>query len=194
MKPFIYKPGQILLLKRTHHDPFGSFIVNSQRITDVCHTAIVASDHPNPYLWTTGAHLINFGLSPLSEEMEGRHYYIAELESMTPDKLSKIFSTLSHFDGQPYGLHKVLLLMAKSNIPFTAEPSRLYPWLTPISKIRHPFCSESVAAAYWSAGINICQYYPDGTRWKEEPSAITPADIYLYACMKETKLNIVHEV
>lgn len=192
------KPGSLLIFQKSKNDPLGAFIVNSQRITQVSHASIIYSidDKTGKIMLatTSGESMGRFGIKDMTDEVAGRSFYVAEYENLTQDSLNEMKLVLASYIGQWYGLHKVAWLILKSNFPLTGEPTRLWPWLTPVNKIVNPFCSESIAAAFWSVGLNLCQQYPDGTKWKEEPSAITPADLYLYACMKETPLNIVAHI
>src|SRR5262249_2003819 len=100
------------------------------------------------------------------------------------EQIQTMLKICQNFSGQWYGFHKVILLMLRGNFPGIVH--RLFPWPTGLH-IRNPFCSEAVAAACWSAGLYVCR-----EMGKEEPSAITAANLYTYAMMKGTALNIIY--
>lgn len=182
------QPGDILLFKiKKDFDIWGKVITSEERDTDVCHATIIGH---RGFVWSTGVKKkfgvsAYFGAVKFENYLPGRSFYVCRLDNLSPVVCGEIMDTTYGFTGQVYGMWKVLLLTQKAK--FGGIVRRLYPWLTKV--VKNPFCSESVAYSYWQAGIRICE-----NMGKEEPSAITPANIKAYAQMKGTPLNIVHEI
>lgn len=182
------RPGDILLFKKKDgFDPVGSFITAQERDTNTCHAAMIGK---TGNIWTTGA-IKHFGCpifyGSVSPEtyLAGRDFTICRFINLTESQLGIMEANSVRMTGMIYGFHKVLLLIQKSK--FGGVVRRLYPWLT--KEVKHPFCSEAVSDSCWKANLPVCQ-----SMGKEEPSAITPANLYQYALMKGSPLNIVQEI
>jgi hypothetical protein len=117
--------------------------------------------------------------------LAGKSFYVCRHDSLSPDIKEILVRTAFAMQGQIYGIWKVILLIQLSK--FGGVVRRLHPWPTKV--VKNPFCSEAVAYCYWKAGLRICE-----EMGKEEPSAITPANIKAYAEMKGTPLNIIREI
>lgn len=181
-------PGDILLFKKKKgFDLWGSVITAEERDTDVCHAAFADSAS---FIWTTGAenHLgipAFYGYVKTEDYLAGKSFYICRYAWLTRVQTDKLNQTARSMQGQMYGIWKVVLLIQLSKLGGIVK--RLHPWITHV--VKNPFCSEAVAYCYWQAGLRICE-----EMGKEEPSAITPANIKAYAQMKGTPLNIIQEV
>jgi len=188
--PNNYQPqsGDILLFKpKKGFDPIGSFITAEERDTDVSHAAFIGF-HEN-LVWTTGAETkfglqFFYGADLVERYIKNRGFYVCRYDGITMNQKMLLFDRAWEFRGQIYGFHKVALLMLKAGRGGIVK--RLYPWAT--RNIKHPFCSEAVVECYNYAGIDLFT-----ALGKEEPSAMSPANIKQYAQMKDTKLNIVGE-
>lgn len=182
------KPGQIILFKKKKgFDPIGSFITSEERDTDVCHVAFIGI---NGDIWSTGVMSklgmpFYYGRINATQYCTNRDFYVCEFDHLSPLQLSIMDTNAKRMQGMMYGFWKVMLLIQRSRLGGIVN--RLYPWLT--KTVRDPFCSEAVADCCWRAGLHICE-----SLGKEEPSAITPANIKSYAQLKGTSLNIVKEV
>lgn len=191
--PYDLKPGQILIFKKKDgFDPVGSFVTAEQRDTDVSHAALVGK---NGEIWTTGAirkfGLPNFfGAADPSEYLKGRDFYICEFDTLTPEQMNIIQENAERMTGMFYGFHKIAMLVLKARRGGTVH--RLWPWLT--KEVKNPFCSEAVADCFWKAGLRVCEVNGSCERWKDEASAITPANLKTYAEMKGTPLQIIRVV
>jgi hypothetical protein len=178
------EPGDILLFKKKPgFDIWGSLITSEERDTDVCHAAFIGL---NGDVWTTGANKIAFyGQESVVKYLKDKSFYACRFDYLSPLQLSIIDTNGKRMEGMMYGFWKVFWLVQKSK--FGGVVKRLYPWLTKI--VKDPFCSEAVADSFWRAGLRVCE-----VMGKEEPSAITPANLKSYAQLKSTMLNIVQEV
>lgn len=178
------QPGDILLFKtKKGFDPIGSFITSQERDTDVCHAAFVGV---NGNIWTTGADkFIFYGQVNAAKYLKDRSFYVCRLDSPALIQLSIMDTNAERMKGMIYGFWKVQMLIMKSDLGGIVR--RLHPWLTKV--VKNPFCSEAVADCCWKAGFRVCF-----CMGKEEPSAITPANLKTYAQLKLSPLDIVCEV
>lgn len=182
------KPGDILLFKKKDgFDPVGNFITSQERDTDVCHAAFVGA---NGEIWTTGAVKrlgcpFFYGSVNAEDYCKGRDFYVCRFDAVTPNQINIMQQNAIRMTGMIYGFSKVFLLIQKSKLGGIVK--RLYPWLT--KEVKSPFCSEAVADCCWKAGLPVCL-----CMGKEEPSAITPANLKMYAQIKLSPLNIVQDV
>lgn len=177
-------PGDILLFKKDKgFDPIGTLVTSEERDTDVCHSAFVGV---NGNIWTTGAKgLMFYGQVNTIKYLKDQSFYVCRFDVLSPLQISIMDTNAERMRGMMYGFWKVFLLIQKSK--FGGVVRRLYPWLT--KTVKNPFCSEAVSDCCWKAALRVCEIMG-----KEEPSAITPANLKSYAQLKGTSLNIIDEV
>lgn len=175
------KPGQILLFEMDGLNIWERIITSMLGDCDICHSALVGPIiNEKQMIYTTGAKGMFYGLVEAEKYLSTRTCFVVEGPW---EQFDQIVDNAHHFMGQRYGIEKVLYLKMKSLKGGVV--SQLYPWHTGLN-VKHPFCSESVSWCFWKAGIEICRNMD-----KEEPSAITPLNLYNYALMKETPFNII---
>lgn len=166
---------------------FVGWMLGVQQRSAITHACIQIDDT----CWTTGArwHWMKgwvFGPVLAEQYNQGRQYYSCEFsDSLTADEAASLLAVCQAFEGQRYGMWKVIKLATVGNLraDFICELGKVD------LVVKNPFCSEHVVFACWQVGRRVCEWL-----CRKEPSVCTPHDLYLEAIRPYGALKVAEVI